>query len=54
MKKAFLISLDWQNFSIIVGTMKDTWWVMESVEEEFERYLNLTDEFKVNNEKVSR
>ena len=26
----------------------------ESVEEEFHRYLNLTDEFKVKNEKVSR
>jgi hypothetical protein len=27
---------------------------MESVEDEFEKYLNLTDEFKVKNEKVTR
>ena len=29
-------------------------WRMETVEDEFEKYLNLTDEFKVKNEKVSR
>jgi hypothetical protein len=27
---------------------------METVEDEFEKYLNLTDEFKVKNEKVTR